>query len=67
MEYIGFEGTGCEVEFNLIKETQKAVLVETTGDHVQVWIPKSVIEDDGSLTQYGCKVFKENYSKAIGE
>lgn len=67
-EFIGYEGLGNDIEFRYIKETLKAIYVKLVAEpDVEIWIPKSGIEDDGSLNEYGCKCFHINYSKAIGE
>ena len=54
--YIGFTGTGCDVEFDHVRETEKAYLVRTM-DGQEIWLPKSAFEDDGCLTTYGVTLF----------
>lgn len=67
IERIGFEGTGSDIEFEMVKEADLAYLVCTLDDRIQVWLPKSVFTDDGSLNDQGCELFLNNYSKAIGK
>lgn len=60
-EYIGFKGTGCDTEFEEVRETEKAYLIRVCEENTEMWLPKSVFQDDGSLNEYGVKLFKEKY------
>ena len=58
MAYIGLEGSGNEEELTVVRETAKAYLVRTEANE-EVWLPKSVFSDDGSLFPYGEKLLEE--------
>ena len=50
---IGLEGAGgFSEELKVIRQTEKAYLIETEAGE-QVWLPQSVFEDDGELTERG--------------
>ena len=66
--FIGFQGTGNEIEFISISQSQKAYKVQLVDEpEIELWLPKVAIDDDGSLTDYGIDVFWRNYFEAIGE
>ena len=53
---IGLEGAGgFGEELKVIRQTERAYLVETeTGE--QAWLPQSVFEDDGELSEHGYRI-----------
>ncbi|MDC7221586.1 MAG: hypothetical protein PQJ59_16750 [Spirochaetales bacterium] len=66
-DYIGFEGLGNDIEFCQIDESDKAYKVQIVGEEIELWLPKSVFDDSGCLTEAGCEIFYINYAEAIGE
>jgi hypothetical protein len=55
---IGLQGTGCDIELEIIKETDKAYQVcNITGN--KMWFPKSAFNKFGELTEFGQKLYKE--------
>lgn len=65
-QYIGYAGLGNDTEFEKIKESELAIYVRVLGCDTELWIPKSVIQGDGSLSELGCSIFNHNYRKATG-
>jgi hypothetical protein len=63
MYFIGMKGTGCDIEFKVVKETAKAYLVKDELNN-EVWLPKSAFEDNGVLSDWGKKLYQE---KLTGE
>lgn len=55
--YIGFDCLGNDYEFSIIKETDKAFLVNYLDFHI--WLPKYWFDDQGSI--------KENYNDTFWE
>ncbi len=56
--YIGLSGSGAELEFNVLAETQKAYKLKDNLDNV-FWLPKSVFDDTGILNNYGERLYEE--------
>lgn len=55
---IGLQGSGADLEFDILNETQKAYHLQDNLGNV-FWLPKSVFDDDGTLTEYGEKLYEE--------
>ncbi|MBE3088545.1 MAG: hypothetical protein IMZ71_05475 [Chloroflexi bacterium] len=46
--YIGLQGAGAEIEFDIKHETERAYLL-VSDDGKEFWMPKSAFDDDGML------------------
>ena len=55
---IGLEHTGAELEFETIRETEKAYLLRDNLGN-EFWLPKACFDDDGLLTDWGEKMWEE--------
>jgi hypothetical protein len=56
--YIGLKGTGNDVEYDIIKETDKAYFLQDELGY-QFWMPKTAFSTDGSITEYGYNLLCE--------
>ena len=68
MDYIacvGFEGTGCDIELELLGSTEKAFKCKSPEFDGAFWMPKSSFTDDGSLTDYGMKLYSDKLKQSI--
>lgn len=54
----GFKGTGADVELTLVRETERAYLVEVEGEG-EAWLPKSAFTEDGMLLSWGARLLEE--------
>ncbi len=55
--FIGMEGSGCDVEFDVVRTTEKAYLIQFMGK--EFWFPLQAVADDGELTPYGYRLWAE--------
>jgi hypothetical protein len=58
---IGLPNSGCDLELQIIKETEKAYQVQNDLNEV-MWFPKSAFDDCGQLSEYGEKLYKEKHN-----
>lgn len=57
-EFVGLVGTGADVELEVVRETDRAyLLLEPYGK--EIWLPKSVFDEEGVLKKFGLKLFHE--------
>ena len=59
MYTVGFKGTGCDVELEEIRSTDKAYLVRDDEGN-ELWLPKSAFEEWGELNKFGMRLYQEN-------
>lgn len=62
-EYIGIVGSGADYELEIIHQTKKAYLLKSW-DGEEIWMPKSCFDSDGSITEYGHKLFLDKLEEA---
>lgn len=65
IEYIGFEDTGCNIEFKYFAETSKAYRVKTEDGYL-IWLPKSIFDDYGTVKRKYNQMFYDNLRQAVG-
>lgn len=63
-EWIGFENTGCNIEFSYYEETPKAYRVKTL-EGILVWLPKYIFDDFGCIKQRYNQMFYDNLKQAV--
>lgn len=49
---VGLEGTGCEIEFEIVHETERAYKLTTDFIDDCIWLPKSGFNDDGYIYEW---------------
>ena len=58
MYTVGLENTGCAVELTIVRETDKAYLLEDDEGR-EFWLPKTAFDDHGELNDYGMGLYEE--------
>ena len=56
----GLNGSGCNVEFKIEHQTEKAYLLKDEKGF-EFWLPKSLVKDDGEFTDKGVELTQEKY------
>lgn len=64
-EYIGFRGTGCNIEFSFYAQSEKAYRVKTEEGYL-IWLPKFIFDEYRTIKQEYNQMFYDNLRKAVG-
>lgn len=60
--YYGLKDAGCEVEFEIVSETEKAyLLVDDSG--FEFWMPQAAFDDTGTMMDWALPMLEEKYEE----
>lgn len=65
--FIGYCGTGCDIEFEEIRKTEKAVYVKEIETGIEIWLPKFIFDGSGSILQENNHYFFDNFAEKSGD
>jgi len=60
---IGLEGSGADIELEMVRQTAKAYCLRTWFD-AEFWLPKAAFEEDGTLSAWGRRLYQEKLDDA---
>ncbi len=63
-EFIGLEGTGNDTEFKVLRQTERAMLLQSMDESRSFWMPKSAFDGSGNMLQWAYPLLRDKLEES---